>query len=211
VQRVEPYVEALQRVAAFVDGAPERGEGIAFYDLGGGFGIGYGKGDALDVGAVATALLPTLRQRGWRPVVEPGRYLVGDAGVLLTRMLGAKRQGPTDFVLVDAAMNDLMRPALYDAWHDIVPVVSRDVLAQTWELVGPVCESGDFLGHERDLAIEPGDLLAVLSAGAYGMAMSSNYNTRRRAAEVLIDGSRAHLIRQREHFDSLWSDERLLP
>ncbi|MBL8750373.1 MAG: diaminopimelate decarboxylase [Planctomycetes bacterium] len=208
VLRPEPYGEALAKVAAFVDGAALRREGVTHYDLGGGFGIGYGRGHALDVDAVARSVLPTLRSRGWTPVVEPGRYLVGDAGVLLTTVLGEKRQGGTDFVLVDAAMNDLLRPALYQAEHPIVAVRPRDGARREVDVVGPICETSDFLGRRRALPpCRAGDLLAVLSAGAYGASMASNYNTRRRAAEVLVDGGAVRLVRRRETFPQLFANE----
>lgn len=209
LRRVEPYVQALARVGQFVDGAPERREGVTHYDLGGGFGIAYGEGEPLDVHAVAAAVLPMLRARGWRPVVEPGRYLVGDAGVLVTAVLGEKDQGATDFVLVDAAMNDLMRPALYQAEHPIVPVVSGHGSSHVVDVVGPVCETGDFLGKRRKLPhCRRGDLLAVLGAGAYGASMASNYNTRRRPAEVLVLGAVARLVRRRETFEQLLENEK---
>jgi diaminopimelate decarboxylase len=138
---------------------------------------------------------------------EPGRYLTGEAGVLLTRVEYLKRGGERNFAVVDAAMNDLMRPALYDAWHDIVPVNASAGALEPWEIVGPVCESGDFLGRGRKLALREGDLLAIRSAGAYGMSMSSNYNTRPRAAEVMIDGNTAHIIRKREIISDLYVNE----
>ena len=136
---------------------------------------------------------------------------MGNSGVLLTRVEVLKHNPERNFAVVDAAMNDLMRPALYDAFHDIVPVRPRDGEAQAYQVVGPVCESGDFLGHDRTLALAEGDLLAVLSAGAYGMSMSSNYNTRPRAAEVMVDGGNVHLIRERESVAQLFALERLLP
>jgi diaminopimelate decarboxylase len=208
LRSVPPYVQALERVLTFVDGAAVRRDGVTHYDLGGGFGIGYGQGAALDVHAVAAALLPTLRAQGWTPVVEPGRYLIGDAGVLVTSVLGSKQQGGTGFLLIDAAMNDLMRPALYQAEHPIVPVTPRDGGLRTVDVVGPVCETGDFLGKQRALPpCERGDLLAVLAAGAYGASMASNYNSRRRPAEVLVDGRTARLIRRRETFAQLFANE----
>lgn len=204
-----PYLEALERVLQFVDGDPRRGDGVRYYDLGGGFGISYGEGDELDVRAVADALLPKLGERGWTPVVEPGRYLVGDAGALITSVLGEKAQGRANFLLVDAAMNDLMRPALYQAEHPIVPVRTRaDGETRVVDVVGPVCETGDFLGKQRELPrCERGDLLAVLAAGAYGASMASNYNSRPRPAEVLVDGASARLIRRRESYRRMFEDE----
>ena len=144
-------------------------------------------------------------------LLEPGRTLVGNAGMLLTRVEYLKHGEELNFAIVDAAMNDLLRPALYGAWHDIRPVQTRAGGARRYEIVGPVCESADFLGHARELCLQPGDLLAVLSAGAYGMSMSSNYNTRPRAAEVMVDGSRLHLIRSRETVAQLFALERVLP
>lgn len=208
LRRVEPYAEALRRVGAFVDADPQRRGGVTHYDLGGGFGIAGADGAALDVAAVAAALLPTLQARGWTPVVEPGRWLVGDAGVLLTTVLGGKDQGGRSFAIVDAAMNDLMRPALYQAEHPIVAVRPRPGPVHVVDVVGPVCETGDFLGRARPLGpLQPGDLLAVLAAGAYGASMASNYNTRRRPAEVLVDGRTARLIRARESFEHLFANE----
>jgi diaminopimelate decarboxylase len=144
-------------------------------------------------------------------VFEPGRALVGNAGVLLTKVEYLKPTESKNFAIVDAAMNDLMRPALYDAYHDIKPVQPRDADAVSYEIVGPVCESGDFLGHDRVLALNEGDLLAIMSAGAYGMSMASNYNTRPRAAEVMVDGDQTHLIREREKIADLFALEKILP
>ena len=209
LRTVEPYVEAFDKVAAFVDGDASRSDGVRYYDLGGGFGISYGEGAPLDVAAVADAMLPALRERGWTPVVEPGRFLVGDAGVLATTVLGEKLQGRAKFLLVDAAMNDLMRPALYQAEHPIVPVAPKPgAEMRTVDVVGPVCETGDFLGRARDLPrCERGDLLAVLAAGAYGASMASNYNSRCRPAEVLVDGEQVRLVRRRETFAQLFQGE----
>lgn len=202
---VGPYQLALERVLAFAAAAPEHHQHVEYYDLGGGFGIGYGRGAPLDVAAVAAALLPTLAARGWRPVLEPGRFLVGDAGVLLTQVLGHKQQGATQFVLVDAAMNDLLRPALYGAEHAIAPVLPRQGAPLVVDIVGPVCETGDFLARRRALPpVLAGDLLAVLATGAYGAAMASNYNSRPRPAEVLVDGSRVQLVRRRETIADLY-------
>lgn len=208
LRSAEPYAQALSRVEAFVDGSSHRGAGITHYDLGGGFGISYGKGAALDPAEVARALLPRLQRRNWQPVVEPGRFLVGDAGALLTRVIGSKTQGNAEFVLVDAAMNDLLRPALYGAEHPIVACQPRSGALRCVDVVGPVCETGDFLGKQRELPpCAEGDLLAVLAAGAYGSAMASNYNTRRRPAEVLVEGAQARLIRRRETFADLLAPE----
>jgi diaminopimelate decarboxylase len=208
VRQVEPYRQALDRVCEFVDAAAVRREGITHYDLGGGFGIAYGDGEPLDTAAVAATLLPALAARGWRPVLEPGRQLVGDAGILVTAVLGEKQQDHTRFLLVDAAMNDLLRPALYQAEHPIVPVVASAGPSRTVDVVGPVCETGDFLARRRALPpCRRGDLLAVLGAGAYGASMASNYNSRRRPAEVLVDGAAARLVRRRDTFPQLFQNE----
>ena len=159
-------------------------------------------------------MLAKLAKRREKLVFEPGRSLVGNAGLLLTRVEVLKPGEEKHFAVVDAAMNDLMRPALYDAWHDIVRVGADDTATGTpmsYEIVGPICESGDFLGHDRTLALHQGDLLAILSAGAYGMAMASNYNSRARAAEVMVDGSVMHLIRRREDVAELFALESVLP
>jgi diaminopimelate decarboxylase len=144
-------------------------------------------------------------------ILEPGRRLVGDAGVLLTRVTYLKRGGTRDFAIVDAAMNDLLRPALYDAWHPVAAVRPRADAVRRWQIVGPVCESADFLAHDRELALAQGDLLAIGAAGAYAMAMSSNYNSRPRACEVVVDGDAVHVVRRREHIAELFAGESLLP
>jgi diaminopimelate decarboxylase len=144
-------------------------------------------------------------------LLEPGRAIAGNAGILLTRVEYLKHTDHKNFAIVDAAMNDLQRPALYDAWHDIVPVQPRESASSNYDIVGPICETGDFLGKDRHLALATGDLLAVRSAGAYGFTMSSNYNSRPRAAEVMVDGAQVHIIRDRETLDDLYRHEHLLP
>lgn len=206
-----PFVEALDRVLALVDQLSADGIAIEHLDVGGGLGIRYRDESPPAVGAYIAALFSRLGSRRLKLVFEPGRALVGNAGVLLTRVEYLKSIEGKNFAVVDAAMNDLLRPALYEAWHDIVPVYPRQGLARSYDVVGPVCETGDWLGRDRVLAIEPGDLLAVMSAGAYAMTMSSNYNTRPRAAEVMVDGARAVLVRDRESVESLYQGERLLP
>ena len=156
-------------------------------------------------------LLDKLQGRGLQVVLEPGRRLVGNAGLLLTKIEYLKEGEGKNFAIIDAAMNDLMRPALYEAWHDIDPVVPRTGDRREYDVVGPVCETGDFLGQARPLCVQPGDLLAVMSAGAYGMAMASNYNTRPRAVEVMVDGDAVHVIRQRETVEQLYAGEQVLP
>lgn len=208
-----PFVEALDKILGLVDRLAARGIALHHVDIGGGLGIRYQADDAEPkVRDYLNPLLDKLAGRGLSVVMEPGRRLVGNAGLLLTTVEFLKPNAAKSFAIVDAAMNDLARPALYDAWHEIVPVVERsDAQARTYEVVGPVCETGDFLGHDRQLALAPGDRLALQSAGAYGMAMSSNYNTRPRAAEVMVDGSQAHLVRRRETVAELYAGEALLP
>jgi diaminopimelate decarboxylase len=206
-----PFAEALDRVLELVNALDSEGVRLDHIDIGGGVGIRYRDEEPPALGDYAKVLLSRLAGRPETLVVEPGRSLVGNAGWLLTRVEYLKHGEAKDFAIVDAAMNDLMRPALYDAWHDILPVTLRDGETRSYSIVGPVCESGDFLGHDRDLALIEGDLLVVCSSGAYGMSMSSNYNTRPRAAEVMVDGAKASEIRARERIESLFSQERLLP
>ncbi len=209
VRQSDPYLTAFERVEAFLGGADERRVGLRFYDLGGGFGVSYGDaGGAMDVADLGRQLLPKLRSLGLTPVLEPGRYLTADAGVLVTRVLGSKRSGDHRFVVVDGAMNDLLRPALYGAEHPVAPVMESSARTRLQDVVGPICESSDFLAKQRQLPeMRRGDLLAVFAAGAYGFSMASNYNTRRRPAEVLVDGAEVRLIRRRESFPDLWAHE----
>jgi diaminopimelate decarboxylase len=211
ITEVAPFADALAKVLDLVDRLAERGIVLEHIDLGGGLGIRYADETPPATADYLGALLRGLEGRPQSVLFEPGRALVGNAGVLLTRVEYLKPGELRSFAIVDAAMNDLMRPALYDAHHDIVPVRPRAAPATRWEVVGPVCESGDFLGHDRELALEPGDLLAVLSAGAYGMSMASNYNSRPRAAEVMVDGARAYLVRDREETAALFALEHRLP
>lgn len=211
-----PFLDALDRVLQLVDALAQAGVTLRHLDLGGGLGVRYRDEVPPGPADYTHALLARLDRAGPRfarlPILlEPGRAIVGNAGVLLTRVEYLKPGEGRNFAIVDAAMNDLMRPALYDAYHEIVPVKPRAEPALTYEVVGPVCESGDFLGHERLLAIASGDLLAVRSAGAYGAAMSSNYNTRPRAAEVMVDGDRFHIVRRRETYADLMAGESLYP
>jgi diaminopimelate decarboxylase len=205
---VAPFAAALERLIALVDQLNAEGIGLAHIDVGGGLGIRYrAEEPACSIDDYAAAILGSLGRRSETLLFEPGRYLTGNAGVLLTRVEYLKRGSDRNFAVVDAAMNDLMRPALYDAWHDIVPVQANAGTLEPWEIVGPVCESGDFLGRDRKLVLQGGDLLAIRSAGAYGMSMSSNYNTRARAAEVMIDGTHLHVIRKRERVSDLYVNE----
>ena len=206
-----PFAEALDKVLVLVDQLAADGIVLDHIDLGGGLGIRYRDEDAPNVKSYLQPLLQKLAGRQLRILLEPGRRLVGNAGLLLTRVEYLKPGEVKNFAIVDAAMNDLARPALYGSWHDIVPVVPRAGLPMPWEIVGPVCESGDFLGHGRELALAAGDLLAIMSAGAYGMVMSSNYNSRVRAAEVMVDGAQTHLVRRRETVEDLYALECRLP
>ncbi len=207
-----PFVEALERILALIDQLTAEGIAIHHIDLGGGLGIKY-KAEQVQptVASYLNPLLDKLQGRGLKVVLEPGRRLVGNAGLLLTQVEFLKEGEGKNFAIIDAAMNDLMRPALYEAWHDIDPVVPRAGATRDYDVVGPVCETGDFLGQARPLNVQPGDLLAVMSAGAYGMAMASNYNTRPRAVELMVDGAAVHVIRQRETVEQLYAGESILP
>ena len=207
---LSPFLDAFDRVLALVDQIEASGIAIQHIDIGGGIGIRYADETPPDFAEYAAAILQKLGNRKVKLVFEPGRALVGNAGALLTTVEYLKHTEAKNFAIVDAAMNDLMRPALYDAYHEIVAVKPRETQVTTYEVVGPVCESGDFLGHDRALALQQGDLLAILSAGAYGMSMSSNYNTRPRAAEVMVDGDKVHLIRERETIPQLFALERII-
>lgn len=209
ITELSPFLDAFDRIIVLVDQLEEAGIHIQHIDLGGGIGICYSDETPPDFSGYAVAMLEKLGDRQVKLVFEPGRAMVGNAGALLTKVEYLKHAETRNFAVVDAAMNDLMRPALYDAYHEIVPVKPRTSEAAIYEVVGPVCESGDFLGHDRKLALEQGDLLAILSAGAYGMSMSSNYNTRPKAAEVMVDGTQCHLIRQRETIEQLFSLEKV--
>ena len=208
---VAPFVAALDRLLDLVDRLQAEGIALTHVDIGGGLGIRYRDESPPAIADYARALIARLGNRPLRLLLEPGRALVGQAGVLLARVEYLKHGRERNFAVVDAAMNDLLRPALYDAWHDVQPVRPSDSGGKAYDIVGPVCESADFLARARVLALSEGDLLAIMSAGAYGMSMSSNYNTRPRAAEVMVDGARMHLIREREAVSELMSREMLLP
>ncbi len=205
-----PAAEAAGKIIALADQLAATGISLRHLDLGGGVGIRYRDEEPLSIADYLAPILAKLAGRKEMILFEPGRALVGNAGVLLTRVEYLKHGEEKNFAIVDAAMNDLMRPALYDAWHDIVPVRPGAGTAADYEIVGPICESGDFLGHARHLAVETGDLLAILSAGAYGMVMSSNYNTRPRAAEVIVDGKQSFLVRRRESPEQLFALETVI-
>jgi diaminopimelate decarboxylase len=216
-----PFVAAAEKVLALVDQLAVAGITLEHLDLGGGLGIRYDDETPPSIADYAQALLDVLKGRPEKLVVEPGRVLVGNAGVLLTRIEYLKHGEEKNFAIVDAAMNDLMRPALYDAYHAILPAHrkpspasggegNRGTQSLIYEVVGPICETGDFIGHAREMAVDKGDTLAVMSAGAYGMSMSSNYNTRPRAAEVMVDGDVTHLIRERETVRQLYVSEKIV-
>ncbi|MBK7792346.1 MAG: diaminopimelate decarboxylase [Betaproteobacteria bacterium] len=205
------YAEATARMLELVDGLEADGIRLDHVDLGGGIGIRYRDEVTIDPRDYARVVRGQFRDRPHKLLFEPGRFLVGDAGVLVARVLYLKPGDGHHFAIVDAAMNDLIRPALYDAWHAVDAVLPRAGAARQWQIVGPICESGDFLARDRELVLAPGDLLAVRGAGAYGFAMSSNYNSRPRACEVMVDGARAHLIRPRETLADLFAHETRLP
>jgi len=214
ITEVSPYLDAVDKLLELVEQIEADGMNIRHVDVGGGLGITYDDETPPDIGEFVKTVLDHIEKRGHgeREVYfEPGRSLVGNAGVLLTRVEFLKPGEEKNFAIVDAAMNDLARPAMYEAFHRIVPVVKRDAQAHKYDVVGPVCESGDWLGRDRELAIEPGDLLAICSAGAYGFVMSSNYNTRPRVAEIMVDGERARLVREREEVKQLFAGESILP
>ena len=208
---VAPFIAALERVLTLVDALAGDGITIHHLDLGGGLGIRYQDETPPAVIEYAQALLKALGNRPQRLLFEPGRLLTGNAGVLLSTVLYLKPGQDKNFAIVDAAMNDLMRPALYEAWHDVLPLRQTPAGGTAYDIVGPVCESGDFLARDRQLSVNPGDLIAIASAGAYGMSMSSNYNTRPRAAEIMVDGGRMHVIRDRETVAMLITNEHRLP
>ena len=208
-----PYVDAVDRLLDLVEGVERDGVSLSHIDVGGGLGITYRDEVPPEAGVLMAGLLERIDARGYgkrKILVEPGRSLVGNAGMLIAEVLYLKRGGERNFCIVDAAMNDLMRPAMYEAWMRIVECEAAGRPAETWDVVGPICESGDWLGRERRLAVAPGDFVAVLSAGAYAMSMASNYNTRPRAAEVLVTGGTARLIRERETVSDLLRGEHLL-
>jgi diaminopimelate decarboxylase len=206
-----PLGEAMDRILALVDRLSGEGIALTHLDIGGGIGIRYRDEAPPDIDAYCRSLAGKLGSRPLELLLEPGRALVGNAGVLLTTVEYLKRDKERHFAIVDASMSELIRPALYQAWHEIAPLAIREVPLERYDVVGPVCESSDVLGADRDLAIAPGDRLAILSAGAYAMAMSSNYNARPRPCEVMVDGANAFEARPRESLESLFAGERTLP
>jgi diaminopimelate decarboxylase len=209
---IPPFVDALDRLLELIDRLAGQGIFLKHIDVGGGLGVTYQDEQPPSPADYAAAILGRLKQSDLEIILEPGRAIAGNAGVLLTKVEYLKPGPVKNFAIVDAAMNDLLRPALYSAWMNIIPVVPReDGEKCVYDIVGPICETGDFLGKGRELTLVEGDVLAVCSAGAYGFTMSSNYNTRPRAAEVMVDGSHYHVIREREVLSELWRDESVLP
>jgi len=209
---ISPFVDALDRVLALIAKLKQKGITISHIDVGGGLGVRYRDETPPEPSQYAGAVLSRLQDSGMTTVIEPGRAISANAGILLTKVLYLKEGEEKHFAIVDAAMNDLIRPTLYQAWQNIIPVLPRqDGEAQRMDIVGPICESGDYLGKDRMLNIQADDLLAIRSAGAYGFSMSSNYNTRPRAAEVMVDGDKFHIIRRRETVQELFSLETTLP
>lgn len=204
---ITPFVDALNRILDLVERLEDEGIGLEHLDLGGGLGVPYRDEQPPSPGEYVRPLLARLANSGKEILIEPGRAIAANAGILVTEVQYLKENEGKHFAVVDAAMNDLLRPSLYGAWQEIVPVVPRRLQAREYDVVGPVCETGDFLGKQRTLAVAQGDLLAVRSAGAYGFSMSSNYNSRPRAAEILVDGDSVHLVRRRETIDSLFEGE----
>ena len=215
---ISPFVDALDRVLVLVDQLAEQGITLQHLDLGGGLGICYKDEEPPLPEDLSAALVEKLANRDFEILIEPGRAIVGNAGIMLTQVLFLKHNEHRNFAIVDAAMNDLLRPSLYQAWQEIIPLKQREDATsdgqpalKTYDVVGPVCETGDFLGKDRTLSLQQDDYLAVRSAGAYGFSMSSNYNSRPRAAEIMIDGDSAHIIRQRETIEQLYNGESVLP
>jgi len=209
---IKPFLDALDRILILVDNLAEQGIILSHIDVGGGLGVCYENEQPPHPKEYAHAIAEKLAGRDITLIYEPGRAIMANAGILVTEVEFLKTNQDRHFAIVDAAMNDLIRPSLYQAWQKIIPVIQKDdLVVKKYDIVGPICETGDFLGKERELAIEAGDLLAVRSAGAYGFTMSSNYNSRPRAAEIMVDGENAYVIRQRETLESLWQGESLLP
>jgi diaminopimelate decarboxylase len=209
---LSPFLDALDRVLALVDKLAEQGIQLKHLDLGGGLGVRYNEETPPEPSAYVTALVEKLKDKPYEIILEPGRAIAANAGVLLTTVEFLKPGEAKNFAVIDAAMNDLIRPSLYQAWQKIIPVDENQTGdAGLYDLVGPICETGDFLGKDRQLTLQEGALLAVRSSGAYGFTMASNYNTRPRVAEVMVDGADVHVVRQRETIAELFAHESILP
>ncbi|ABZ78453.1 diaminopimelate decarboxylase [Shewanella halifaxensis HAW-EB4] len=208
---IKPFLDAMDRMLALIDRLAEQGIEIKHFDVGGGLGVTYDEEVPPQPDVYAAALLERLDGRDLKLIFEPGRAIAANAGIFVTQVLYLKENSDKRFALVDGAMNDLIRPSLYSAWQKIIPVIERAGEMQTYDVVGPVCETGDFLGKDRELNILAGDYLAIRSSGAYGFTMSSNYNSRPRAAELMVDGDKAYVIREREKLAQLWQGEQILP
>lgn len=209
---IAPFLDALDRVLLLVDNLAKAGIALSHIDVGGGLGVCYNDEEPPHPNEYAKAIADKLEGRDLTLIYEPGRAIMANAGILVTEVEFLKTNEDRHFAIVDAAMNDLIRPSLYQAWQNIVPVeIRNDVDALTYDIVGPICETGDFLGKERELSIKAGDVLAIRSSGAYGFTMSSNYNSRPRVAEIMVDGDKDHVIRKRETIEQLWQGEAVLP
>jgi diaminopimelate decarboxylase len=208
---LQPFLDAMDRLLGLVDRLAALGIELAHLDVGGGLGVPYDNETPPAPQEYAAALVERLGDRKLTLIFEPGRAIAANAGIFVTQVLYLKENSHKRFAIVDGAMNDLLRPALYSAWQNIIPVQQSDAATQAFDIVGPVCETGDFLGKDRQLAVAAGDLLAIRSCGAYGFAMSSNYNSRPRVAEIMVDGSQAFVVREREKPQQLWQGEQLLP
>ena len=208
---IKPFLDAMDRMLALIDRLGEEGIKIEHFDVGGGLGVTYNSETPPHPDKYAAALLDRLNGRKLTLIFEPGRAIAANAGIFVTQVLYLKENSDKRFAIVDGAMNDLIRPALYSAWQNIIPVQQNDAPTFAYDIVGPVCETGDFLGKDRQLAVKAGDLLAVRSSGAYGFVMASNYNSRPRVAEIMVDGSDDFVVRQRETLQQLWQGEYLLP
>lgn len=208
---IKPFLDAMDRMLALIDRLAELGIEIKHFDVGGGLGVTYDDELPPQPDVYAAALLERLGGRDLKLIFEPGRAIAANAGIFVTQVLYLKENSDKRFALVDGAMNDLIRPSLYSAWQKIIPAIDRGGETLNYDVVGPVCETGDFLGKDRQLNIAAGDYLAIRSSGAYGFTMASNYNSRPRAAELMVDGDNAYVIREREKLAQLWQGEQLLP
>jgi diaminopimelate decarboxylase len=213
ITQVDPFIKAIKKVKKMVKEIEGKGVSIKYFNIGGGLGIVYDKEKPKTAKVFADKVLPLLKGEKFKVILEPGRFIVGNAGALITKVIYVKKTPTKRFIIVDAAMNDLLRPSLYEAYHNILPAKKgrkSSGLVKPADIVGPICESGDFLGKNRKLDVREGDCIVVLGAGAYGFSMSSNYNSRGRAAEVLVNGNKADCIREREQYKDLVAKEKVI-